>query len=155
LASYSFLPTAESRELSEDIRNLFEDLAASLTHEQRAYSGECHPALDVLETDTAIEIVVDVCGVQPDALRVLFRGGVVIVAGEKAPTSTTDGQTYHLVEREFGRFARAVQLKGAFDIQNARASAADGELTIVLPKVAERRGTGHRIRVNAEPHDPA
>ena len=148
MAEISFLPTSESRELTDDIRELFNDLAASLEHEQRAYSGECHPSLDVLETDAAIEIIVDVCGVSPRALRVLFRAGIVIVAGEKAPAPTTTEQTYHLVEREFGRFARAVRLNGAFDIKNARASARDGELTIVLPKLLERRGNGHRIPVN-------
>ncbi len=155
MAEFSFLPSGESRELTSDIRELFEDLAASLNHEQRAYSGECHPSLDVLETEKAIEIVVDVSGVPPGALRVLFRAGVVIIAGEKAPGPTIAEQTYHLVEREFGRFARAVRLKGAFDVQNARATAVDGELTIVLPKLADRRGSGHRIHVTTGTAGPA
>ena len=149
LAQFSFIPSGESRELTEDIRELFEDLAASLEHEQRAYSGECHPTLDVLETDEAIEVIVDVSGVPPTALRVLFREAVLIVAGEKAPVAATDDQTFHLVEREFGRFARAVRLTGAFDVQQATASVRDGELTVVLPKLIDRRGRSHRIPVTA------
>jgi HSP20 family protein len=147
LPQFSFLPSGESRELTEDIRALFEDLAASLQHEQRAYSGECHPTLDVLESDDAIEVVVDVSGVPANALRVLFRDGVLIVAGEKAPAPVSNEQTFHLVEREFGRFARAVRLTGAFDVQQARASVRDGELTVVLPKLIDRRSQGHRIPV--------
>jgi HSP20 family protein len=147
LSQFSFLPSGESRELTEDIRELFEDLAASLKHEQRAYSGECHPTLDVLETDEAIEVIVDVSGIPANALRVLYRESVLIVAGEKAPVPVTEEQTFHLVEREFGRFARAVRLTGAFDIQQARASVRDGELTVVLPKLVDRRGRGHRIPV--------
>ena len=147
LSQFSFLPSGESRELTEDIRELFEDLAASLKHEQRAYSGECHPTLDVLETDEAIEVIVDVSGIPANALRVLYRESVLIVAGEKAPVPVTEEQTFHLVEREFGRFARAVRLTGAFDIQQARASVRDGELTVVLPKLLDRRGRGHRIPV--------
>jgi HSP20 family protein len=147
LAHFSLLPSGESRELTDDIRALFEDLAVSLQQEQRAYSGECHPTLDVLETDEGIEVVVDVSGVPANALRVLFRGGVLIVAGEKAPVAVTAEQTFHLVEREFGRFARAIRLAGAFDIQQARASVRDGELTVVLPKLIDRRGQGHRIPV--------
>ena len=147
MVQFSFLPPAESRELTEDIRELFEDIARSLQHEHRAYSGECHPTLDVIETDAAMEVIVDVSGIQAAALRVLFRDGVLIIAGEKAPTSTTDEQTFHLVEREFGRFARAVRLAGAFDIQHARATVSEGELTIMLPKLVERRGQGHRIPV--------
>ena len=147
LSQFSFHPSGESRELTEDIRELFEDLAASLKHEQRAYSGECHPTLDVLETDEAIEVIVDVSGIPANALRVLYRESVLIVAGEKAPVPVTEEQTFHLVEREFGRFARAVRLTGAFDIQQARASVRDGELTVVLPKLVDRRGRGHRIPV--------
>lgn len=139
----------ESRELAEDVRALFDELAASLKHEQRAYSGECHPVLDVYETDDTLELVVDLCGVSPDAIRVLFRDGVVVVAGEKAPTPTSGDQTFHLVEREFGRFARAVRVAGAFDIAAARATLQDGELTILLPKMSERRGRAHRIAVGA------
>jgi HSP20 family protein len=147
LAQFSFLPSGESRELAEDIRALFEDLAASLQHEQRAYSGECQPTLDVLESGDAIEVVVDVSGVAANALRVLFRDGVLVVAGEKAPAPVIEEQTFHLVEREFGRFARVVRLTGAFDIQQARAAVQDGELTVVLPKLVDRRGQGHRIPV--------
>lgn len=150
LAEFSFIPDGESRELTQDIRDLFNDLAASLQHEQRAYSGECHPTLDVIETDEAVEVLVDVSGVPPAALRVLFRNGVLVVAGEKAPTRTTDEQTFHLVEREFGRFARAVRLAGAFDIAQARADVRDGELIVVLPKRIDRRGQPHRIPVAAQ-----
>jgi HSP20 family protein len=147
VAQFSFLPTIESRELTDDVRELFEDLAAHLTHEQRAYSGECRPPLDVRETSEALEVMVDVSGIAPEAIRVLYRAGVVIVAGEKAPTHSPQEQTYHLVEREFGRFARVVRVNGSFDIQNARATVVQGELVIVLPKLTERRGRGHRIPV--------
>lgn len=147
MPQFTFLPTAEAPEIAADIRSLFDDLAANLRHEQRAYSGECQPAVDVVETDQAVEIVVDVPGVPKEAIRVLFRGGVVIVAGEKAPSPGNQSQAFHLVEREFGRFARTIRLNGAFDVANARATLRDGELTVVLPKLTERRGQGHTIRV--------
>ena len=149
VAQFSFLPTGESRELTDDVRELFEDLAAQLKPEQRAYSGECHPPLDVRETGEAVEVMVDVSGIAPEAIRVLYRAGVVIVAGEKAPARSAEEQTYHLVEREFGRFARAVRVNGSFDIPRARATIRDGELTVVLPKLTERRGRAHQIPVSS------
>jgi len=147
MAQFSLIPSAEAAELADDIRELFDDLSRTLDREHRAYSGECHPALDVLETDEAVEVSVDVAGIPIDALRVVFRAGVLLVVGEKAPAPAAGEQTFHLVEREFGRFARAVRLNGAFDVPNARTTLVDGELTIVLPKIAERRGRAHRIRV--------
>jgi HSP20 family protein len=150
VTQFSFVPPTETRELADDLRELFADLDSTLPAEQRVYSGECHPALDVLETQSGIEIVVDVTGVPAQALRVLFRGDIVVVAGEKAPTPTMPEPTFHLVEREFGRFARAVRLTGAFDVTRARASLHWGELTIELPRIENRRGQSHLIPVTTD-----
>jgi HSP20 family protein len=147
VAHFSFVPSAETRELASDLQDLFADLDATLPPDQRVYSGECHPALDVVETDSTIEVVVDVSGVAPAALRVMFRGDLLLIAGEKAPTPSAMEPTFHLVEREFGRFARAVRLTGAFDLQRARASLDAGELRIVLPRIQERRGQPHLIAI--------
>ena len=147
MAQFSFIPSGETSDLADDIRGLFEDLSRSLDRGLRAYSGECHPSLDVVETDRAVQVTIDVSGVPAEALRVLYRSGVLLIAGEKAPAPAAAHQTFHLVEREFGRFARAVRLNGAFDVQNAHAALVNGELTIVLPKLEERRGRGHRIPI--------
>ena len=152
MAQFSFLPTGDSRDPATDIQDLFDDLARCLPAGQRAYSGECSPPLDVLETDAAVEVTVDLSGVPQEAVRVLFRGGVLIVAGEKAPSTPAPHQSFHLVEREFGRFARAVRLNGAFDVQRSQATLRDGELTIVLPKLDDRRNRPHRITVGPS-HD--
>jgi HSP20 family protein len=150
MLEFSFLPTTESRELAEDLRRLFDDLAATLGPAQRAYSGEYHPSLDVVETATAVEVVVDVAGVPSDAVRVLFRGDVLIVAGEKAPPPKASDASFHLLERGFGRFARAVRLSGAFELAQARARLSSGELTIILPKRPERRGQVQTIPIETD-----
>jgi HSP20 family protein len=142
---FSFVPPSETRDLAGDLRDLFADLDATLPVEQRVYSGECHPALDVLETPTGVEVIVDVAGVPAQAIRILFRGDTLVVAGEKAPTRVATEPTFHLVEREFGRFARGVRLTGAFDISRATASLVGGELTVSLPRLVERRGRPQRI----------
>jgi len=143
------IATVESGELADDIRELFDDLTRSLGTDPSTYPGQCRPLIDVFETDETVALVVDVCGVPPAALRVAFRDGVVIVAGEKAPGSTTPDMTFHLVERDFGRFARAIRLAGAFDVARARATLQSGELVIVLPKLVERRRRMHRIPVDS------
>jgi HSP20 family protein len=151
---FSFLPTTESRELGDDLRQVFADLAATLGPGQRA-SGEYHPALDVVETASAVEIVVDVAGVPATAVRVLFRGDVLLVAGEKAPPPTQSEPNFHLLERGYGRFARAVRLSGAFEIAQAQARLEQGELTIVLPRRVDRRGQAQAIPIETDSRRPA
>jgi HSP20 family protein len=148
---FSFLPITESGELVEDLRRVFTELASTLPPEQRVSSGEYHPSLDILETTDTVEIVVDLAGVPAGSARVLFRDGVLIVAGEKAPAPGPADSDFHFLERGFGRFARAVRLSGAFEIAQARADLRAGELTIVLPKRADRRGRAQTIPISTSP----
>ena len=149
VAQFSFVPSTETQDLAGDLQDLFADLDATLPADQRIYSGECQPALDVLETQTSVEVIVDVAGVPAQALRIMFRGNTLLIAGEKAPGPMTPDPTFHLVEREFGRFARGVRLSGAFDLSRAQASLTSGELTIVLPRLVERRGKSHVISITS------
>jgi HSP20 family protein len=137
---HHLLLASESRDLADEIARMFDDISRAAGRHVPA--GETTPALDVLETDTAVEIDIDVPGVEAGDVRVLIRNAVVIVAGEKLPhdRSRRAEGSFHLVERGFGRFARAVRLTGAFDGGGARATIQNGELRIVIPKVAERRG---------------
>jgi HSP20 family protein len=143
----SVLHSAELGDLAEDVRRLLQELGAA--GGRGTVVGDCMPPLDVIETDEAVEILMDVPGVGASAVRVLLKGSVVLIVGEKrviGPGPGTGG--YHLVERGSGRFARAVRLTGAFDGGRVRAWVAGGELRVTLPKLAERRG-GQMIPVAA------
>jgi hypothetical protein len=52
----------------------------------------------------------------------VFRAGVVLIAGRKGAADAARPTGVHLVEREFGRFARAVRVNGAFDVQAGQAN---------------------------------
>ncbi len=155
MSQLPYLPSLETGDLAEDVGELFDELAATLRQDQRAGSGECHPTLDVVETDDTIDVTVDVSGVPGEALRVLFRAGVLVVAGEKAAAPAAAPRTFHLVEREFGRFARAVRLPGAFDLPRSQVTLRDGELRIVLRKIGDRRGQAHRLAITTPADRPA
>ena len=147
----SVLHTAELGDLADDVRRLLQELGAA-TSGRSAAAGDCVPPLDVIETDEAVEILMDVPGVPASSLRVLLKGSVVLIVGEKwvkGPGPGTGG--YHQVERASGRFARAVRLTGAFDGSRVRSSLSDGELRVTLPKLADRRGAGTLIPIASGP----
>lgn len=153
-ADFTFIP-AESRDLEDDLRAVFAELAAPDGPDRRGYTGECSPPLDVVDTGETVELSMDVPGVPAQAIRVVFRRDILIVAGDKVPARASGNPTFHLIEREFGRFARAVRLTGAFDIARARASLAAGELRVVIPRRADRRDQPHVIPVSADSSTPA
>jgi HSP20 family protein len=132
----------EVNELSEDVRRLFEELDRLHGPSCRGLAGIYTPALDVFETAETVEVFVDLPGVTSQGVRVIFKNGAFVIAGEKmAPDGCGDeGTAYHLVERGFGRFARVIRLVGPTEATRARATMCNGELHISVPRIAERRG---------------
>ncbi len=113
-----------------------------------ARAAECTPPLDVVETGAAIEILIDLPGVPASAIEIVFADNVLLIAGEKLPALCEHADAgFHMAERAFGRFARAVRVDGAYDAGRAAASLSHGELRVVLPRIEERRGARIRIPV--------
>ena len=144
-------------DLADDVRRLFDDLSRRRPDRRHMVAGECMPGVDVFETEKAIEIVLDLPGVAADCIRILFKAGVVLVVGEKERPdfSKRAPASFHLVERDFGRFARAVRVNVAIDAAKASARLQHGELRIALPRIKERRGAGVLVPIQSTAPVPA
>jgi HSP20 family protein len=140
---------SEAGEFADDVRRIFAELGRTLGEQ---LTGECSPAVDVYETDETVEITADMPGVPPDALRIIAKGQTILIAGLKIPRRSRGDSSFHLVERGYGRFARAVRLSAACDTSRARASIVDGELRLSLPKIVERREATIRIAITPRAH---
>lgn len=138
----------ERRSLDDDLRRLFEQL----TNGESAAPAECTVPMDVVETPTAVEIVMDLVGIPADAVRIVVARNTVLVTGDKRPPACEHSgeAAFHVAERVFGRFARAVKLSGAFDVARADARLRHGELRLTLPRIDDRRGREHRIPVRID-----
>jgi HSP20 family protein len=141
----------EPQDLPEDVRQLFEAIGRQAERSQPSQSVECSPPLDVLETATGVEILMDLPAVPADSLQVVFSRGVLLVAGHKpAPQCAHRNEAaFHVAERAFGRFARIVRLEGSFAAERAVATLTAGELRISVPRISDRRGREIRIPVRA------
>ena len=124
----------EAAELADEVRRLFDDLQQ--THDA-APGGLYAPPMDVVEREDSLEVVLDLAGVAPEDVRVLFKNNTVVIAGCKWPAGPAParGTAFHLVERNFGRFARALRVSTTLDLPHARATMAEGELRVYLPKL--------------------
>jgi HSP20 family protein len=141
-------PGREAEVLAEDARGLLRELERDVPG-AALMSGECRPSLDVVDTATAIEIVMDVPGIPAGALRVSVRHDTVLVVGAKVAPSTPPDARFHVAERSSGRFARGIRLSGSFDAGRAKAFVEAGLLRVVLPRVENRRGQAIPIPVTS------
>ena len=143
--------SSEIGDFADEVRRVYLEFGRVFGAESLA--GECHPPVDVYETDDAIEITVDLPGVTAAAVRVMSKRDSVLVVGEKSPRRgaagprESDFHSFHLVERGYGRFARVVRIGRACEMSKARASLAHGELRVSIPKMADRRGAVINIPV--------
>jgi HSP20 family protein len=130
---------ADAAELAEDARSLLAELDRDAPGVANLHA-ECRPPLDVFETTDAIQVLIDIPGVDVDSLRVAVRRGTVLLVGAKLPGAPPAGARFHLAERAYGRFARAVRLTGAIDPTRATAVVVSGQLRVTLPRIEDRRG---------------
>lgn len=103
------------------------------------------PSMDLSETDTALEIRMDVPGLKPDEIQIEVSGNTVRVSGEHKEEKEEKGRTYHRVERHHGAFFRSVTLPCSVQEDKVQAEQKDGVLTITLPKTEEAKT--HKIKV--------
>ncbi|HXW04007.1 MAG TPA: Hsp20/alpha crystallin family protein [Vicinamibacterales bacterium] len=116
--------------------------------DRRSAGAEWSPPMDVSESAASLDLTVDLPGVVPEDVRVTLTGALLTISGTKRPARCQHHEAaFHLVERSFGRFARAVRLAGAFDAGRATARLIAGELHVRLPKIEERRGGEIQIAV--------
>jgi HSP20 family protein len=136
-----------SAEIDDDTRRLLGEIERDFPA-VRGLTADCRPPLDVVETATSVEVVVDLPGVPASSVRVAIRHGSLLIVGAKPQGALEPRASYHLAERSYGRFARIVQLNGAFDARKARAIVRGGQLRVVLPLLEERRG--HLLSIPVE-----
>jgi HSP20 family protein len=129
----------EANDLATDARQLLQELDQAVPG-VAAISAECRPPVDVVETSGSVEVIVDIPGVPADSVRVAVRRDTLLVVGAKLAGPIDPASRFHVAERSYGRFARAVRVFGAFDASRAEASIAAGRLRVVLPRIEERRG---------------
>jgi HSP20 family protein len=142
---------SEATEFHDEVRQIFRDLGRVAGAE--GLTGECSPPVDVFETDEALEIAMDLPDVNPSAIRIVAKGDTILIAGEKIPRRARGDSSFHLVERGYGRFARAIRLSMPCDTANVRAALKNGELRVTFRKIADRRGHAIRIPLSTEPPD--
>jgi HSP20 family protein len=102
--------------------------------------GEWQPAIDVVETATAIQILAEVPGFPAADLRVEVRGTRVVISGTKStPLPEAQRIRFHCLERGHGRFTREIHVLSPVNTHQGTAHLRDGLLTLNFPKIQDKR----------------
>ena len=102
--------------------------------------------VDVHQTGSDIIIRAFVAGVRPDELSISISRDRVEIEGSRMEREQVSGPDYFTRELFWGSFTRAIMLPQEVDVEASSASAKDGLLTIILPKLDKARQTKLRVK---------
>ena len=105
------------------------------------------PPLDISETESTLTLRMDLPGVSPHEIEIQVNGNQLTVCGERRAETEERNETFHCIERRFGRFSRSVALP--FDVEEDQIEARyqEGVLRINLPKSAEAKTRRIEVKV--------
>jgi HSP20 family protein len=117
----------------------------------RSASGEIQiPALDVVETDDAYKVTMELPGVAEDDIDVSWSNGLLSVRGEKRQDSEEKSEDRHVTERRYGSFKRPVRLPEGVEEDGLSATFKKGVLHIDVPKSTESKKGRRKIEVKTD-----
>jgi len=97
------------------------------------------PRADVVETEDAYLIELELPGVQSKDLKLEFANNVLTISGEKRTERAHEVKGYHRMERGYGTFTRSFTIPSGIDAGHITAAATDGILRVTLPKREESK----------------
>lgn len=104
---------------------------------------------DVVETRDAVEVTIELPGMEMSDIDVAVRDDMLTVKGEKKVERQEEKKGYYLSERSYGAIYRTIPLPPGVDGEKAEASFKNGVLTIRLPQTPEAQAKVKHIEVKS------
>jgi HSP20 family protein len=96
------------------------------------------PAADIFETQDALQVILEMPGVEKTNIDVAVEEGVLSVRGRLEFSKYNNLQPLY-TEYNVGHYARSFRLSSKIDVNKIAAELSDGVLKLTLPKVEEAK----------------
>ena len=97
------------------------------------------PAMDLVEYDDHFVLRADLPGMSEGDVSIEVRDNALTLSGERRAEHEERQRGWYRVERQFGKFSRALSLPEGVNADAIEANFADGVLTVRIPKPEERK----------------
>ncbi len=133
----------------EEVEKLFAEFFRELLA-PRTRSTDFYPRADVFETKEDVIIEIELPGVKAFDVEGHISRDMVILEGIKREKNEEKKAAFLCVERNFGRFKKIVEVPAPCNTKGVVAKMKNGVLTIVLPKIEDRRGQRRQFDIIEE-----
>ena len=148
MALIRWQPFGEVDTLRREMDRLFDSF---LTPPRQVDGGEKGlsfvPAAEMTETPEAIELKLEIPGLEAKDLDIEVTADSVTISGERKSESKTEEEGYTRTEFHYGQFRRVIPLSANIDNTNVIAEYKDGILNINLPKVEAEKNKVVKVNI--------
>lgn len=117
----------------ETFRGFYPDLHKTFGIEP--FSKSAYPKVNVIATDTNVEIEAEIAGYSKEDISVQVEDGILSIVGQASQLAEqTDKSVYLLRELKRSSFSRSFSLSDQLDADHIEATFKDGLLTLVIPR---------------------
>lgn len=117
--------------LQREIDRVFDEFTSNFG---LAGSTELMPKMDARESDTEVELTIELPGLEEKDVNVSIADSVLTIRGERNAENETKDGDYHYRERSYGSFVRSVTIPTGVDESKIKATLKNGLLTVNIPK---------------------
>lgn len=119
--------------LTRQVKHPLEGLLETFP-QQIGDSAYVHIPVSVLAKDNEVIVHAEIPGINKKDITIEFYKGNLVISGQKENITTRNTDDYLYSEFRFGSFKREVTVGEDVAFEDAKASYADGVLTVTLPK---------------------
>ena len=139
MAIIKWSPAREIASLQQGINRLFEDVFAQPGSYDSNTMGAWRPPVDIVDTEEAILIFVEIPGVDKNDVAIEVKDNVLSIQGERVVDTSIGNGSYYRSERVFGKFGRSFALPAMIRMEKITAGFNNGVLKITIPKPEEEK----------------
>ncbi|NET57173.1 MAG: Hsp20/alpha crystallin family protein [Symploca sp. SIO2E6] len=143
----SYNPWQEIDQLQQQFNRLFDDYRIPTAWQDFGNVPQV-PAAELSETKDAIQLKLEIPGMEAKDLNVEVTKDTVAISGERKEESQPDNKGVTHSEFRYGKFQRLIPLPARIQNTNVTAEYKDGVLTLTLPKTEEEKNKV--VKVNLE-----
>ena len=146
MALIRYNPWHEVNALQRSFNRLFDDMIAPDNSDFGNISKV--PAAELSETDNAVNLKLEVPGMNAKDLDIQVTENAVSIRGERKEERTTEENGTKRSEFRYGKFERVIPLPARIQNTDVKADYKDGILNLHLPKAQEEKNKV--VKVNLE-----
>ena len=106
------------------------------------------PAAEMTETPEAVQLKLEIPGMEAKDLNVEVTADSLTVNGERKSEIKTEEEGFTRTEFRYGKFHRVIPLPVRVDNNNVTAEYKDGILNLTLPKAEEEKNKVVKVSIN-------